>query len=346
MRWLAVASAFASLLLSMPVPVGAQPAEDPLSEVERLVGTLPEDVQFEIAGAELPNPWNDQTGDFEHPSGEVAGFTPDFIDIVSVTAVELSPGWDLLFGPTDDVAGSWSVGQRLIDAGDEVLQTFTGDSAVRDGSQFIRGAYLFGIRLGDALPAAVDGRCEFVVWAHDIRNTAEWENQLPLDPAVGTNVAFGLGLNPEGESGTFALELTEPGGVFEPSFEFDVRALVAGDFIGLFVPTFAVAEFDALNISSFCAEAGFGFEAEVSGADQLGVIELAPEELVVFSVVATPTSTTTAPSDTLVDAVDSPTTSTRPQDDDGLRSWGLSLIGAAALAALALAVVRRTRSER
>jgi hypothetical protein len=191
----------------------------------------------------------------------------------------------------------------------------------------------------------VPGRCEFVVWIHDLRNAESWEAMLPLDPASGTNVAFGIGLNPESESGTFALELGGEEGVFEPSFEFDVRGVVFGDFVGLFVPGFAVSEFDAINVSTFCAEEGFSFSADASGADQLGLVELTPQELGEYTAVVTPTSTVTLlPPNTV--APDSPSTAVDVQDDDGASLWGLTLIGIAAVSVLLLTVTRRFRPRR
>ena len=346
MRWLTVAGVFAVFLLSLSAPVHAQPEDEVglLSRLEQLMGTLPDTVQLEIGGEGDPASWSDQLGDLEHPSGDDPGYQPEFIDIDSVAAIRLGSGWEPLFGSTDDAAGPWSLGQGLVDTDDGVIQTYAGDDMVRDGSQYRLGAYFFGLRLAGAPPASVPGRCEFVIWIHEIRNPATWEPVLSQDPATGTNLAFGIGLNPEVESGAFVLELSDESGVFEPSFEFDVRGFFADDFVGIFVPGFAAAEFDAINVSTFCAETGFLFEADASGADQLGLVELTPDDLGVYTGLVPPSPTvTTAPPDSV--AVDTTTTSAEIEDTVGLPA-GLVLIGVTVLVLALLVVAWRSRTPR
>lgn len=301
------------LIALMAAPASAQETETP-NPLEVLLDAFesPEGQQFiarfvpEPTGAGSPE---DPVGDFEHSSGETPGFTPPHIDILSTWAFELDPGPVGLFGPTDANHVWAPFGAREVDPPSyEPFHTFTGDQG-HDGSQYGSGAVLFGFTLLDTPPPAPPGRCEYVVWINDAARgqTFVRNPSFPLDPAGDTNVAFGLGLNPEGGPGlqsAFALELQEGGG-FTPVFEADIRAFITPRYVGITVPRQLIGEMAAVNFYTFCVEEDFGFESGVSGADQTGLIPFTAEEFgfVQFETVDVPTSTTTT---------EPPTTTTGP----------------------------------
>ncbi len=353
-----VAAIGTAALLSLPVAALAQiavideEATEPLGWLVDLVdvdGVLVLEPSDDVSSALV-----DPDGDFEHSSGNPPGFTPDHIDITHARVFRFDAGDAPLFGPTDDAGTPWAVGQRLVDSAGGPIQTYTGDSMPYDGSQYDGGAYLFGMNLAETPPAAVPGRCEFVVWLHDTRMPTRWENQpgFPSDPAGGTNMAFGIGLNPEGQgvSGTFTLDLGESG-FFEPKFDYDVRGFVVDGFVGIFVPQEAAPEFDAVNFYSFCVEDGFSFAPDDTGSDQTGLIDVTPSELPSLVVgVAVPTTVTLPPPSAVASTTttQAPTTTTPDSTTTSQESefpWWLLVIGGLALFGAGLWIFTREQES-
>lgn len=338
MRRRAVAMATAALLW-IPLSALAQIAtvdDEAIEPLGWLVDLVDDDgvLVLEPSG-EVGSALVDPVGDFEHSSGNPPGFTPDHIDITQARVFRFDAGDAPLFGPSDAAGSPWAVGQRLVDSAGGPIQTYTGDSMPYDGSQYDGGAYLFGMNLGQTPPAAVAGRCEFVVWLNDTRLPTRWNNPpgFPRDPAGGTNMAFGIGLNPEGQgvSGTFTLDLGESD-FFEPKFDYDVRGFIVDGFVGIFVPVEATPEFDAVNFYSFCVQEGFSFAPEDTGADQTGLIDVIPSDLPSLVVaVAAPTTVTLPPPNTIAPTTTEPpaTTSTTEAvvSEDGEFPWWLLILG-------------------
>jgi hypothetical protein len=238
--------------------------------------------------------------DFGHSTGSAPGYTPDHIDITQTWAVGFDPGEINLFGPTSE-NGFWPpMGMNeVMPPNFPPFHTFTGDEE-HDGTQFDDGATLFGFFLADTPPVEVKGRCEYVVWINDASRGPTWINRpsFPDDPAGGTNVAFGLGINPNGFTSTFALELQKGSG-FIPNFETDIRSFITPNYVGLFVPDSQIGSLEGVNFYTFCVEDGFSFAAEDTGSDQTGLIEMTTEDLgqmvVETEVVVTEAPTTTPP---------------------------------------------------
>ncbi len=265
----------------------------------------PEGMEFvsRIIMAPIPglstNP--DPTGDFEHTTGEDPGFTPDHIDIVDTWSLDFDAGPlnDDLFGPTDQ-NGFWApAGQFEVEPPNyEPFHTFTGQE-IHDGSQFDDGAILFGFTLAETPPLPVPARCEYVIWINDLSRGPIFINHpsFPRDPASGTNIAFGLRLDPEGQgaTSTFAWEYQEGSG-FTDNFEIDVRSFITPNYVGVMVPTSQIGELAAVNFYSFCMEEGFTFEPEMTGADQTRLIAVTLEDLGQWAIeeqdVVVPTTTT------------------------------------------------------
>ncbi len=296
---------------------------------------------------------NDPVGDFEHSSGETPGYTPPHVDIVSTWALELDAGPIDLFGPTD-ASQVWApMGVREVDPPSyEPFHTFTGDQ-VHDGSQYGNGTVLFGFTLVDTPPSTPPGRCEFVIWINDVARGSTFVRNpsFPLDPAGDTNVAFGLGLNPEGGPGlqsAFALELQEGGG-FAPVFEADIRAFVTPRYVGVTVPRQLIGEMAALNFYTFCVEEDFGFEPGVSGADQTGLVPFTAEEFgsVQIELADLPDSTTTTQPTTTTTRPAATTTTSLPlggaveESESGSPWWFVLIAGGAGLALVGWWIYRR-----
>lgn len=287
----------------------------------------------------------DPIGDFEHSSGQEPGFTPDHIDITSAWAMTLDPGPVDLFRPTDANQVWAPTGIREVTPPNaERFFTFTGDQ-VHDGSQYEQGALLFGFTLADTPPADPPGRCEYVVWVNDLARGPAFINNpnFPQDPAGGTNLAFGLGLNPSGGPGlqsAFALQLQDGGG-FAPIFEADVRAFITPEYVGITVPRTLIGEIAALNFYSFCAEEDFGFEAGVSGADQTGLADVTFDDfgaVALASIELSETTTTTEPATTTTQLIETTTTAGAPAEtpDDaspGFPWWFVLMAGGLGMAA-------------
>ena len=282
----------------------------------------------------------DPTGDFYHSTGQPPGFTPDYIDITHAWVVGFMPGPIDLFTPTD-LNSFWApTGTLMVEPPNfPAFYTFTGD-APQDGSQFDGGAYLFGISLAGMPPLEVAGRCEFVAWVNDTTRGDTWVNDsaFPEDPAGGTNVAFGLGINPEGQgpTSTFTLAIDKTGYfAYDPSV--DVRAFIADDYFGLFVPKSAIGELGGVNFYTFCIEEGFSYAPEDTGADQTGLIELGESDLGVLEVqlvstVAPTTSTAAAPTTTAAAATEE--TPEETEVEDGGFPWALALTAGLGIAFL------------
>ena len=344
MKRLAAACLLTMLLVA---PAAAQESETP-NPLDVLLDAFesPEGQEFtarflrEPSGAaSLVDPF----GDFEHSSGESPGFRPGHVDILSTWALELDPGPVGLFDATDADQIWAPTGPREISPPSyDPFHTFTGDQ-IHDGSQYEGGALLFGFTLVDTPPAAPPGRCEYVVWVNDLsRDQAFVRNpSFPLDPAGDTNLAFGLGLNPEGGPGlqsAFALELQEAGG-FTPVFEADVRAFITPRYVGITVPKELTGEIGAVNFYAFCAEEDITFDPSLTGADQTGLVDFIPEELgsVVFESVEVAVSTTTTEPTTTSTTAETTTTSlvvdSEPEETETSFPWWFVLIfGGAGLA--------------
>lgn len=335
------------LLVAGVTPAAAQDEETP-NPLDVLMDAFqaPEGQAFTARFLKEPTPDKgsiaDPTGDFEHSTGEDPRFTPDHIDITGTWALELDPGVIDLFGPTD--AGEiWApTGRFEVDPPDyPPFYSFTGDQ-VHDGAQYREGALLFGFTLVETPPVDAAGRCEYVVWINDLARGATFaiNPNFPGDPANGTNIAFGLRLNPEdgpGLQSAITLELQESGG-FAPVFETDVRAFITPRYVGITVPRNQIGELAAINFYAFCVEEDFGLEPESSGADQTGLTDLTFDDLgaVVTETRDAPTpttTTTTAPTTTTVipttEATTVPTDPGDPEEDratEGFPWWWLGLV--------------------
>jgi hypothetical protein len=285
----------------------------------------------------------DPIGDFVHSSGDTPGFTPDHLDIVVAWLANVTDGGPL-FGPTDGTDTIWEQGSNELTLPDgSPVRAYTYDGGTFDGSQFANGAYLFAFDTRAMPPAVPPGRCEFVVWVNDTSRTDTFENMpaYPLDPAGGTNKAFGIGLNPEGQGvpGTFALDLTDQG-FFAPQTDWDVRGVMVGSntttSIGIFVPMDLVGALGGVNYYTFCVREGFSFDAADTGSDQTGLIDLGPNDPGILAVslvsTTTTTATTTTTSTTTTTVAASPTTTTAPAGTQGGFPWGLVLLGGVGLA--------------
>jgi hypothetical protein len=318
------------LTVLLVAPASGQEDEFP-NPLEVLIDAFeaPEGQDFAVRFTKQPVPgagsFEDPFGDFVHSTGQDPGFTPDHLDITSAWASELNPGPIDLFGPTDaNQVWAPTGALEVHPANQDPFHTFTGEQ-VHDGTQYEGGALLFGFTLADTPPADPPGRCEYVVWINDIERDDTFVNNpnFPLDPAGGTNMAFGLALNPSdgpGLASGFALELQESGG-FARVFEADIRAFITPGYVGILAPARLVGELAAANFYSFCAEEGFVFEPEVSGADQTGLTDVSGDDLgaVVFEARDLPpesTTTTTTTEATTTTAPAPSTTTTAPARDD------------------------------
>jgi hypothetical protein len=287
----------------------------------------------------------DPTGDFEHSTGEDPGYTPAHIDITNTSSLDLDAGplKDKLFGPTDE-DGVWAgTGQFLVEPPDyEPFYTFTGEET-HSGNQYDDGAVLFGFTLADTPTPPLPGRCEYVVWVNDLSRGPTFTNHptFPSDPATGTNVAYGLAINPEGQgpSSTFALEYEEGAG-FGLNLQTDVRSFVTPLYVGITVPASQIGEMSAVNFYTFCVEEGtISFDPAMSGADQTGLVSLsigdlgrvAIEEQAVTTTTATTTTTTTTTTATTTpidtDTEDPTETSAENSSTAGFPWWFVLIVG-------------------
>ena len=290
----------------------------------------------------------DPAGDFVHSSGDTPGFTPDHLDIVAAWLASVTDDTPL-FGPTNGTDTIWEQGSNELALPDgSPVRTYTLDSGTFDGSQYSNGAYVFTLDTRAMPPAIPPGRCEFVVWVDDTSNPVTFENMpaYPLDPAGGTNKAFGIGLNPENQGlpGTFALDLTDQG-YFEPQTDWDVRGVMVGSdtttSIGIFVPMDLVGALGGVNYYTFCVREGFSYDAADTGSDQTGLIELGPDDPGILSVslvsttttsTTTTTTTTTTPTTTTIAVSPTTTAATTDTSNEGGFPWWLVLLGGLGLA--------------
>lgn len=291
---------------------------------------------------------SEDTGDFEHMTGEGPRFTPNYVDIQRGAFFDLRPGPVELFGPTN-TASIWApTGPRELEPdGGSRFHTYTGNIP-QDGSQYQDGALLFEIDFREAPPPEPGGRCDFVVWINDASRGNQFENlpAFPLDPAAGHNLAFGLQLNPTGGGipTTFALA-TDESGVFHP-IETDVRAVLLDDSIGIFVPRAALAELASVNYYAVCWTGDSAVDPETSGADQTGSIAAGLEEAGVIAIEEAPvvaTPTTTVEVTTSIPAANSsiPAGST---DGGGVPSWAPAAAAVAILGTVGYWAVARRRN--
>lgn len=355
MRRITAALLALCLLMAGVTPAAAQDEEIP-NPLDVLMDAFeaPEGEAFTARFLKEPTPDKssiaDPSGDFEHSTGEDPGFTPDHIDITGTWAIELDPGIIDLFGPTD--AGEvWTpTGRFEVDPPDyPPFYSFTGDQ-VHDGAQYQEGALLFGFTLVGTPPVDAAGRCEYVVWINDLTRGATFaiNPNFPGDPANGTNIAFGLGLNPEdgpGLQSAFTLELQESGG-FAPVFETDVRAFITPRYVGITVPRAQIGELAAINFYTFCVEEGFGLDPESSGADQTGLTDLTFDDLgaVVIgtrdaptettTTTAAPTTTTAAPTTETTAVAADPVDSEEERTPEGFPWWLALVVGGLGVASL------------
>jgi len=323
--------------------VGAQQQVNPIDVIIDAFNA-PEGQEFAARFVKLPTQGRsivtDPPGDFVHSSGQTPGFTPDHIDIVNTWALNFDPGPIDLFTATDQ-SQFWAATRsfQVEPPNYEPFDTFTGDE-VHDGSQYQDGAILFGFTLAATPPVKVKGRCEYVVWVHDLSRGPTFVNHssFPDDPAGGTNIAFGLGIDPEGQglSSTFALELNSKSGGFSPNLETDVRSFITPNYVGVTVPRNQIGELAGVNFYSFCVEEGFGFDVDDTGADQTGLLEVSFEDLGTLVIeqqaVATTTTTmaTTTTTTTEVTGAEPPPVTTTPEPvlvDDGGFPWWLAMLG-------------------
>ncbi len=361
------AVAVGALLLSMMVgtPAMGQPDEtpDPIAAILDFV-QAPDNqewvAQFTTTPEEGVSVFADPPGDFEHSTGRPPGFTPEQLDIREAYVGRYVGVTDRIFTPSDD-SGIWQVGPNQLGPSplgnfSDPLFVYTTDSGPHDGTQYADGAWLFRFELAGMPQPMPAGRCEFVVWIDDAGIDRSFENHpsFPGDPAGGSNLAFGLGYNPEnaeGLTGTFTLRLTQEA-FFDVDPEVDVRAAVLGDQVDLLVPMGAIDSPAGINFYTFCAEKGFSFDPETSGADQTGMLPinedgLATYEIALQSVATTTSSTTTT---TAATTTTTPTTTGPPTTaaetattqstaapvttgGDGF-PWGLVLLGGGLILAL------------
>ncbi|MEE8406670.1 MAG: hypothetical protein V3S32_05930 [Acidimicrobiia bacterium] len=337
MRRLSAVTLTLFTLALAPTSVGAQQQANPIDVIIDAFNA-PEGQEFTARFLDQPTPGTstvtDPPGDFVHSSGQTPGFTPDHIDIVNTWTLNLDPGPIDLFTATDQSQFWAPTGSFHVEPpGYEPLDTFTGDE-VHDGSQYQDGAILFGFTLAATPPVKVEGRCEYVVWVHDLSRGPTFVNHpsFPGDPAGDTNIAFGLGIDPEGQglSSTFALELNSKSGGFSPNLETDVRSFITPNYVGVTVPRNQIDELAGVNFYTFCAEEGFGFDVEDTGADQTGLIEVSFEDLgtLVIEQQAVATTSTTMATTTTTETTgtdEPPPVTTTPEpvlvDDEGFPWW-------------------------
>ncbi|MGB7859122.1 MAG: hypothetical protein WBM90_01345, partial [Acidimicrobiia bacterium] len=343
MRHRAVVTLIVFMLSLISAPLGAIGQEQP-NPVEILIDAFstPQGRLFAAQFLREPLPGKstvaDETGDFEHSSGQQPGYTPDHIDILSTWALQFHGGplEQDIFGPTDQSSLWATTGQMTVEPPNhDAFLTFSGDQP-HDGSQYDQGAILFGFSLAGTPMPPMPGRCEYVVWINDLSRGPTFANlpAFPGDPAAGTNLAFGLGLNPDdqGPTSTFALEYQKGSG-FVSNPAIDVRSFITTDYVGVFVPSGQIGQMSDVNFYTFCMEEGFTFEPEMTGADQTGLIALTSEDLGQLAIVEVVSSTTTTTEPTSSTTSEPATSTTSGSDEDAPTTdgsgfpWWLVMIG-------------------
>ena len=295
LRRLAVIATVALVAL-VSSPALAQELTDPLQPlIAHLSARADADLETELVreptgGASVTDPAND----FEHITGEPPRFTPNYIDIRLANLFELDPGPVALFEPTNNSQVFGPTGSREIHPpGHPALFTYT-TTLPKDGAQYQDGALLFQVSLQEPPPAEPEGSCDFTVWVHDSSRGGEFQNlaEFPLDPATGSNLAFGLRLAPAGSgiSRAFALALDDSG-EFQPAGT-DVRAFLVDKTLGVMVPRQAVGDLAAVNYYAVCSVEDSNFEPATSGADQTGAVPTGLAEAGVVAILETPVTAT------------------------------------------------------
>lgn len=310
-RTMVIVVVLLAVVAVLALPTAAQDEESP-HPVEFLLDAFDNTGGVDLALGEIEDPAEgtgtiiDPADDFEHTTGEEPGFTPDHLDILVAQASGLDPGDLDLFSPTGTGPVWAATGRRLVEpTGLEAFRTFTGEEP-HDGNEYEHGAQLFGFTLASTPPMDPPGRCEYLVWVNDIERGPTFVNDpaFPGDPATGTNLAFGLGLDPEdeGPQTAFALELQEDG-AFAPDPTIDIRGLITPGYVGILVPSDLIGEIGGIDYYTFCTEDGVSLDPDVSGSDQTGPVAMSRGDFgrlsIVFTVPPTePTTTTTTPAAT------------------------------------------------
>lgn len=352
MRKFAACAITASVIALLALPGSAQESPGPLDPVlDHLANSETEELvaSFITGPVEEKSHLIDLPGDFEHSTGLDPGYTPDHVDILETWAIALDAGTDVLLGPTS-AGGMWGpTGHLHVETRSypDGFDTFTGEIG-HDGSQLREGALLFGLSLADTPPIEANGRCEYAVWVNDLSRGPTFVNHpsFPGDPATGSNLVFGLVLNPEddGVDSTFTLTL-DPATGFTPDLEWDIRSFITTDYVAILAPRSIIGELGGINFYSFCSEEGTSIEAANTGADQTGLTELMWDDLAVMTVESQPlpNTTTTTRAATTTEPESTNTTSlgeTGLDSSNGL-AWLLIPIVAVAVAAVAWLVMRR-----
>lgn len=312
MRRLTIALSVLAVVCALVVPaVAGQGQPDPLGEIAEFFQTKAgQDYAAQFIAGSANSGIADPTADLEHSTGEDPGYTPMHIDINQAWSLNFDDGGAGFFGPTDQNT-YWNPegGPLQVDLpSGRMLYTLRGDMA-HDGSQYDNGAVLFGMFVEDTPPVVPQARCEFVVWLHSSGFNGSFENHpnFPRDPAGGTNLALGMGLNPEGDfpSGMFALVLNEGGGfTYDPMV--DLRGFISENYVGILAPRDLVVDITAINFYSFCSSTG-SYASEESGADQTGLVDISIGDFgqVSYSIAVETTTTTTTPQTTTTTAAPS-----------------------------------------
>ena len=295
MRRLSPVVVAVALGLAAVAPVKAQEGVNPLEVLIDAFNTA-KGQEFAAQFLKDPVPGSSQASDppmdWEHSTSSPPGYTPDHIDILDTWAIDFRPmPMDGFFTPTDQNQFWAPTGMNDVPTTNfGTMHTFVGD-VPHDGSQYADGAYLFGFSLAGTPPVEVAGRCEFVVWINDLGREFSFVNHpsFPGDPAGGTNVAFGLGINPAGQgiTSTFALELTEAGS-FLNNPDIDIRSFITPEYVGITVPMSQITNLAQINYYTFCVESGFSFAPEDTGAAQTGLIDLINADLGIISLEEAP----------------------------------------------------------
>ena len=340
-----VGAAAVLLLLSMPLAV-AQSAR-PGDSLDPVLAAfdVPDGSLYVASADRLPaggsGSVSDPAGDFEHPTGESPEFTSGHFDILRTWIFEFDAGplEEHFLGPTE-TSDMWSPsGPRELEIDDsESVLTITGETP-SDGSEFTGGAILLGFTLAETPETPVPGRCEYVVWMNDTSKGPTFVNHpaFPADPAVGTNVAYGVRLEPEqrGPSSTFALVHEEEAG-FEAVVDSRVRAFVGQSYVGLLVPRTLMTFVTEVNFHSFCSEEDLTFEPATSGGDQTGLVALTADSIGSMTVrleTEPPPTTVRVEADASAPAEVSPETAQpAPVSEGGPSPWWLVLIALVGIA--------------
>ncbi|MCB2223771.1 MAG: hypothetical protein KQH83_06305 [Actinobacteria bacterium] len=261
---------------------------------------------------------DDPSGDAVHSTGAPAGFTPGYNEFTSFSMARLT---------VDDATAASDPYQSFVmhgaDGGYWCLPSGFGDNDMiftscpwnQDPAALmvnpLSDALYVEWQLEADLPPATAGRCEFVLWGYDPGIGAAFgpqgdPNPYPYDPALGTNAAVGLGMNPDGERSTFGLEHPGTGGFVEaPTWSFFAAE---GSRVAGIIPADEVADWTHLRAYSFCTREGYDYTPEGSGGDATDLLEFdfggLPAITFQVSEPAPPTTTTTTSASTTTTVVE------------------------------------------